>query len=218
VRVVAEPAPRSAAEPLRSNTAKDGGGTPAGSEATTPSEASVSLRTGQVSIEPGRTLTPAGTASRLGIDLRSLEPAPNSTTGRVLRPLGGKAPSGEVSLADDVATSTGCTVVLTRESNTAGIDGFFLETGTPVQLKTLTSDNISKVIKHVKKAYEKAQKANWYGVGVYVNVKATKFTAAQIRMRWTAPDLEPVRADLSDGTITKVVIYTSDEVVELPLP
>ncbi len=59
MRVVAEPAPRSAAEPLRSNTAKDGGGTPAGSEATTPSGASVSPRTGQVSIEPGRTLTPA---------------------------------------------------------------------------------------------------------------------------------------------------------------
>jgi len=58
VRVVAEPAPRSAAEPLRSNTAKEGGGTPAGSDATTPSEASVSPRTGQVSIEPGRTLTP----------------------------------------------------------------------------------------------------------------------------------------------------------------
>jgi len=59
VRVVGEPTPRSAAEPLRSNSAKEGGGTPAGAEATTPSGASVSPRTGQVSIEPGRTLTPA---------------------------------------------------------------------------------------------------------------------------------------------------------------
>jgi hypothetical protein len=216
VRVVAEPAPRSAAEPLRSNTAKDGGGTPAGSDATTPSGASVSPRTGQVSIEPGRTLTPAGTAGRLGIDLRSLEPAPNATTSRVLRPPRGKAPIGEVRLADDVARATGRTVVLTRASHTAGIDGFFLETGTPIQLKTVTSNSVDKVITRINDAYTKARAANWDGVDVYI--EARQFTAEQIRTRWTATNRTPARADLSDGTITKVVIYTLDGVVELPLP
>jgi hypothetical protein len=126
------------------------------------------------------------------------------------------ANSGEVRLADDVATSTGRTVVLTRESNTAGIDGFFLETGTPIQLKTVTSDNIDKVITRVNDAYKDARKANWDGVEVYV--EARQFTAEQIRTRWTATNRRPARADLSDGTITKVVIYTSDEVVALPLP
>ena len=38
-------------------------------------------------------------------------------------------------------------MVLTRESNTAGVDGFFLETGTPVQLKTVTLNKINKVIR-----------------------------------------------------------------------
>jgi hypothetical protein len=49
VRVVAEPAPRSAAEPLRSNMVEDGGGTPAGqvSEAPPPSVDHATWRTSE---------------------------------------------------------------------------------------------------------------------------------------------------------------------------
>jgi hypothetical protein len=56
VRVPAEPAPRPGTL-LRGGTVEDGGGTPA--DSTTPSAPSVSPRTGQRPIEPGRTLTPA---------------------------------------------------------------------------------------------------------------------------------------------------------------
>jgi hypothetical protein len=51
VRVVVEPAPRPG-RPLRGGTVEDGGGTPA--DSTTPSAPSVSPRTGQRPIEPGR--------------------------------------------------------------------------------------------------------------------------------------------------------------------
>ncbi|MEJ3745004.1 SH3 domain-containing protein [Actinomycetes bacterium KLBMP 9797] len=156
-------------------------------------------------------------AKRLGIDLANLEPAPNSTSGRVFRPQGsGGHGAPEIRMADKLAAESGSDIVLPKQNNQAGIDGFYRDTGQPVQLKELPSAQPSKVVRRANDAFESARDHGWSNVDLQIS--APNMTQAQVLARWNAANATPAVKPMPGGHIHRIQVRCSDGVLHLPVP
>jgi hypothetical protein len=126
----------------------------------------------------------------------------------------------EIRFATKIHLRLGRKLVLTGE--TAAIDGFCLDDGQAIQLKCIRNDNPNlppgNVVDAVKDARQNAhnQGVGWRDIWVFVE---SPRTLNVIRQRWSQTGTEPMLStfDVSDGTISKVMIYASDGDAELPL-
>jgi hypothetical protein len=119
-------------------------------------------------------------------------------------------------MADELASSQGTEIVLPRQRNQAGIDGFYRDSGQPVQLKSLTSGNPSKVVARANEAFAAARDNGWSNVDLEIN--SPNMTKAQVQARWNAPNTTPSVKPMDGGYISKIRVRCSDGALDLPVP
>jgi hypothetical protein len=110
-------------------------------------------------------------------------------------------------------------LVFPKDGNQAGVDGFFGETGQPVQLKTLEGSakgQPSKMVTRANDAYEAAVRNGWSDVAVHI--EAPLITKEQALRRWTAPNGQPSPRDMSGGAVASISVHCVDGVIDLPIP
>lgn len=158
-------------------------------------------------------------AARLGIDLGHLEPLP-SPHGRCFKPRGAPNPSrAELRFGDEVAESRGEDLIFPMVKNEAVIEGFFRDSGKPVQLKNLTGsaeDQPEKVVTRTNKAFDQAVRHGWSGIDLHIEAPAS--TKEAVLRRWSGDNRQPTPRDMSGGAVAKITVHCSDGPVELPLP
>jgi hypothetical protein len=106
--------------------------------------------------------------------------------------------------------------VLPKQNNQAGIDGFYRDSGQPVQLKALTSAQPSKVVARANEAYAAAQANGWSNVDL--QIAAPNMTQAQVQARWNAANATPAVKPMPGGHIQRIQVQCSDGVLHLPVP
>ena len=152
-------------------------------------------------------------AERLGVDENDLEPVGRG----VFKQRGAKSPTAnEVALAERLAAEAGDEIIVPRNANQAGIDGYFRRTGQPVQFKTLASSSASKVVTRANEAYSAARDSGWKNVDL--RIEAPQLTKAQVLARWNAAHATPSVKPMPGGHVRSITVYCSDGVLSIPVP
>jgi hypothetical protein len=159
---------------------------------------------------------PGNTSPQINPD--NLEVVDTSRSGRVWREKGGHATPKEVQHADEIATREGRDIVLSSQKDQPGIDGFYRDTGQPIQLKEITSGKPAKIVTRANEAYDNAINAGFDNLDV--QIKAPNLTVAEIERRWNASGTTPSPryVSASNTTVQRIVVVASDGVVELHFP
>jgi len=152
-------------------------------------------------------------AERLGIDESDLEPVGRG----VFKQRGAKSPTAnEIALAERLAAEAGDEIIVPRNANQAGIDGYFRRSGQPVQFKTLASSSASKVVTRANEAYSAARDSGWKNVDL--RIEAPQLTKAQVLARWNAAHATPSVKPMPGGHVRSITVYCSDGVLSIPVP
>jgi hypothetical protein len=126
--------------------------------------------------------------------------------------------SAELSLAAKVPQSAVDWIVLLGKA--PAIDGFFLSTGIPFQLKSVQAKppalQPGGIVDAVKEAAQKAGPRGWRNIALYVNAPSVPTDVIDRRWRDGGPHprLEPRDVD---GTLGRLIVFGLDGVIELPL-
>jgi hypothetical protein len=165
--------------------------------------------------------TPESTAQRVGVKLEEVKPVGGSKSGRLCKPAARRSqPSAaEIRLGDIVAEAEGDDLVFPAAGGEPGVDGFYRSSGRPFQLKSVdaaSTDPAGRVVARSNEAFAKAQKSGWADVDV--NIEAPSATRNDVLQRWSAPNRIPSPKPMPGGVVTRIRVFCSDGVVELPIP
>jgi hypothetical protein len=158
------------------------------------------------------------TAQAADVDLNDLKPVGSSPSLSMPKD-GAHPPPKEIALAEKLSGEQGGRgFVFPKSKNQAGIDGFWADTGQPVQFKTLTGSakrQPSSIVEHANDAYKKAANNGWENVELHIEAPST--TVEEATKRWAAQNATVTPTDMSGGALESITVHCSDGVVTLPL-